>query len=199
MKKSALTVALLILLAGAAHAVTDMPFPNLNRMDLVQPGQGEFTFVVLGDFRPARRDIPYPEAFTRMLDEVKTIHPSLVLSVGDAYYGYGGSFQRFQNEIARFLSLARTAGVPFYNAIGNHEVTDDPRERNLRQTGVRKALRFIRRRPVPLHRPRHRGEGPGRDDFRPAARLAQKRPRSEQRRRQHLRIFAQASLFSREA
>ena len=126
MKKSFLFAVIFILLAGAAYAVTDMPFPNLSRADLVQPGQGEFTFAVLGDFRPARRDIPYPEAFTRMLDEVRTIHPSLVLSVGDAYYGYGGSFQRFQNEVARFLSLVRTTDVPFYNAIGNHEVTDDP-------------------------------------------------------------------------
>lgn len=125
MKKGVLAAILFILLAGASYAVTDMPFPNLNRTDLVQPEKDEFTFAVLGDFRPARRDIPYPGAFTRMLDEISILHPSLILSAGDAYYGYGGSFQRFRNEVARFLSLVRATGVPFYNAIGNHEVTDD--------------------------------------------------------------------------
>jgi len=134
MKKSVLTFVLFILLAGAASAVTDLPFPNLSGTNLVQPGQDEFTFVVLGDFRPARRDIPYPRAFTRMLDEVGVIHPSLVLSVKDAYYGYGGSFQRFKNEVARFLGLVRSVDAPFYNAIGNHEATDDPaRETYLKQ------------------------------------------------------------------
>jgi 3',5'-cyclic AMP phosphodiesterase CpdA len=103
-----------------------MPFPNLSKTALVQPAQDEFTFAVLGDYRPARRDIPYPEVFTGILKEIGILHPSLVISAGDAYYGYGGSFQRFKNEVARFMSRVDTIGVPFYNAIGNHEVADDP-------------------------------------------------------------------------
>lgn len=126
MRKTALAAVICCLLHGLAYAVTDMPFPNLGTTDLVQPEQDEFTFAVIGDYRPARRDIPYSRAFLRMLDEISTIHPGLVLSAGDAYYGYGGSFQRFKNEIARFLAAVKRTEMPFYNAIGNHEVTNDP-------------------------------------------------------------------------
>lgn len=124
---------LLFSLSDSSYAVTDMPFLNLSKTALVQPTQDEFIFAVIGDYRPARRDIPYPEAFNRMLEEIGTIRPSLVIIVGDAFFGYGGSFQRFKNEVARFLNRVDMIGVPFYNAIGNHEVTDDPEKGTPRQ------------------------------------------------------------------
>ncbi|NTU41618.1 MAG: hypothetical protein HGA78_00905 [Nitrospirales bacterium] len=130
MKRFAGIIAFLLVLSGSALASTDTPFPSLDGTILVQPGKDSFSFAVLGDFRPSRRDLPYNEVFDRMIDEVFLIRPDLVMSTGDAYYGYGGSLQRYKNEIARFLSTAKGLGVPFFNAIGNHEVTGEPeRER----------------------------------------------------------------------
>ena len=57
------------------------------------------------------------------------IGPSFVVSLGDAYFGYGGSFQRFRNEVDYFLSSIKPLTMPFFHVIGNHEVTDD-RERD---------------------------------------------------------------------
>jgi UDP-2,3-diacylglucosamine pyrophosphatase LpxH len=118
-------IVLLLLLAGSSFAVTDRLYSNLEGSSLVQPEKDRFSFAVLGDFRPARRDLPYADVFARMLEEVSLVSPDLVMSTGDAYYGYGGSFQRFRNEVSRFLSEAKAVGVPFFNITGNHEVTQD--------------------------------------------------------------------------
>ena len=121
MKKFILIAVFIILSAGISSAVSDKPFTYLNTAALIQPSTGEFTFAVFGDFRPSRRDRPYSEAFPKMLDEMNLISPSFILSVGDAYYGYGGSFQRFKNEIDYFLSKIKSLDTPFFNVIGNHE------------------------------------------------------------------------------
>ncbi|RJQ38696.1 MAG: hypothetical protein C4550_06440 [Nitrospiraceae bacterium] len=115
-------IILLLLSAGVSFAVSDKPFTHLNAVTLAQHSGGEFTFAVFGDFRPSRRDRPYSEAFLKMLDEMNMIAPSFILSIGDAYYGYGGSFQRFKNEIDYFLSRIKPLDTPFFNVIGNHEV-----------------------------------------------------------------------------
>lgn len=124
MKKFACVSFLLLLFAGPSFGVTDMPALPLNSAALTQPAGGEFTFAVFGDFRPSRRDTPYPEVFNRTLEELNIIAPSFVISTGDAYYGYGGTLQRFKNEIDYFMSRTKTIAVPFFNTIGNHEVTD---------------------------------------------------------------------------
>lgn len=121
LRKINLIIILLLLSAGVSFAVSDKPFTHLNPAALIQPSTGEFTFAVFGDFRPSRRDRPYSEAFLKMLDEMNMISPSFILSVGDAYYGYGGSFQRFKNEIDYFLSRIKSLDTPFFNVIGNHE------------------------------------------------------------------------------
>ncbi len=126
MKKIIVLLAFFFLSAGIAGAVTDSPYPSINNKQTIESGDNEFTFGVFGDFRPLRRDKPYASAYLRMIDELSMIGPSFVVSLGDAYYGYGGSFQKFRNEVDYFLSTVKPLGVPFYHVIGNHEVTDDP-------------------------------------------------------------------------
>ncbi|MDI6744671.1 MAG: metallophosphoesterase [Thermodesulfovibrionales bacterium] len=121
-RKIILITVLLFLSASISSAVSDKPFAHLNTAALAQHSGGEFTFAVFGDFRPSRRDRPYSEAFLKMFDEINMISPSFILSMGDAYYGYGGSFQRFKNEIDYFLSRIKSLDTPFFNVIGNHEV-----------------------------------------------------------------------------
>lgn len=104
-------------------ALTDKPFHHLNDAAFDNRTASEFTFAVLGDFRTSRRDRPYAPVFDQMLYEINTIAPSFVMSTGDAYYGYGGSMQRFKNEVEYFLSKITPLNIPFFNTIGNHEIT----------------------------------------------------------------------------
>jgi|GEM_PF-796321 hypothetical protein len=100
----------------------DKTLAPLNGHKLQQPqNNDDFSFAVFGDFRMSRRDRPYPPAFRQVLNEIAVISPSLVVSTGDAYYGYGGSFQQFKNEANTFHSIINSLDVPFYNVIGNHE------------------------------------------------------------------------------
>lgn len=128
MKRFSIIIILILLLSGLSAGFTDRPLTHLNDAALVPPATNEFTFAVFGDFRASRRDRPYPPAFKQMLYEMNIIAPSFIISLGDVYYGYGGSFQRFKNEINHFLSTIKPLSVPFLNVIGNHEVVGD-RER----------------------------------------------------------------------
>jgi len=130
MKNIIIAFLFIIVFMNPADAVTDRPYTYLNSpLLLEQPSRSEFTFGVFGDFRPSRRDMPYPSPYWQILEEMAMIGPSFVVSLGDAYFGYGGSFQRFRNEVDYFLSTIKPLAVPFFHVIGNHEVTDD-RERD---------------------------------------------------------------------
>jgi hypothetical protein len=129
-----LLAALLLFTSHLSFAVTDRPLAPLAGAVISPPPGSEFTFAVFGDFRQARRDRPYPRVFSQMLREVKLVGPAFAVSTGDAYYGYGGSFQRFMNEVEYFLSEMKSLEIPVFNAPGNHEVTDEPeRERYVRE------------------------------------------------------------------
>jgi len=129
-ENSIIVFVFMFLFGGHAGAATDRPFASLNSSPVLEkPSNPEFAFGVFGDFRPSRRDMPYPPPYGQILDEMAMIGPSFVVSLGDAYYGYGGSFQRFRNEVDYFLSTMKPLAVPFFHIIGNHEVTDD-RERD---------------------------------------------------------------------
>ncbi|MBI5211868.1 MAG: metallophosphoesterase [Nitrospirae bacterium] len=125
MKRFFFTFIFVLLLSGAAIALTDRPVSHLNDAKIIQPSTNEVTFIVLGDFRTSRRDRAYHNIFEQILREVNTIAPSLIVSTGDAYYGYGGSMQGFKNEIDYFLSKIKDLDVPFFSATGNHEVAGD--------------------------------------------------------------------------
>ncbi|HMK43805.1 MAG TPA: metallophosphoesterase, partial [Dissulfurispiraceae bacterium] len=114
------------LMGVQADAVTERPLPSLTPVALEQKSTETFSFAVFGDFRTLRRDRPYGPAFRQIVEEVATVAPPFVLSTGDAYYGYGASFQRFKNEVDYFLSFIKQIPSPVFNAVGNHEVTGEP-------------------------------------------------------------------------
>lgn len=120
--RMSLGLILLLLACSQLLAVTDRPLRVLNDVQLTGTDTKEFSFIVFGDFRPSRRDIPYHEAFLKIMREIEMINPDFAVSTGDAYYGYGGSFQRFKNEIEYFEAIARRLSTPFFNVIGNHEL-----------------------------------------------------------------------------
>ncbi|MGE5239586.1 MAG: metallophosphoesterase family protein [Chloroflexota bacterium] len=113
----------LTLVAGTSSAVTDRPLSPLAGELFIRPRSDDFTFAVFGDFRPARRDRPYPAVFRRILREIGMIGPHFAVSTGDAVFGYGGSFQRFRNQIDQFMSVVGSLDIPVFSVVGNHDVT----------------------------------------------------------------------------
>ncbi len=112
----------LLLLFLPVFAFTDRPMKVINDVALEDSDSKEYSFIVFGDFRPLRRDRPYHEGVLKTLKEIEMIKPDFVISTGDAYYGYGGTFERFRNEIDYFVAMSRQISVPFFNVLGNHEL-----------------------------------------------------------------------------
>ena len=85
-----------------------------------------FDFIVTGDGRPTLPHMPYPGHALRQMREAALLRPAFILYTGDAFWGYNAGRQEMLNDIDRFRALADTAGVPLYNAPGNHEMQSDP-------------------------------------------------------------------------
>lgn len=112
----------LLLFSSPLFAVTDKPVKVINDVAIEQIETKKFSFIVFGDFRTSRRDRPYHGVLSKILSEIEMINPDFVVSTGDAYYGYGGTFDRFRNEIDYFVAMSKRISVPLFNVIGNHEV-----------------------------------------------------------------------------
>ncbi|MCB8933735.1 MAG: metallophosphoesterase [Fimbriimonadaceae bacterium] len=100
-------------------------FPPINHIPL-GPSKTEFTFVALGDNRPAGAGLPPTRVFQEILREVAWIHPDFVLSTGDLLYGNEESMEQYRAECAAIKPLIGAIGVPFFNAPGNHEIAGKP-------------------------------------------------------------------------
>lgn len=83
---------------------------------------GDFVFIVAGDNRPTAKDAPLPRVLKTLFDEVHVIRPDFVLWTGDTVYGYDDTPQQLTAEYDDFATLAKRAGVPLFNAPGNHEI-----------------------------------------------------------------------------
>jgi hypothetical protein len=104
--------------------------PMLGTGKLVPPkNDDEFIFVVFGDNRPAKGE-PQPETIKEIFKEVSELKPAFALSLGDVIEGKPkpndpDAIDTIRNQFKDFLALAVTAGVPIFNAPGNHEMDDD--------------------------------------------------------------------------
>ncbi len=106
-------VALTLGLQGTFQPINHIPLP---------PESNDFTFVALGDNRPAGAGQPPTEVFRHILTEVSWIHPAFVLSSGDLIYGNEESIEQYRKECDWIRPLLTSVGVPFFNAPGNHEI-----------------------------------------------------------------------------
>lgn len=97
---------------------------------LVPPTDSDrFTFVVFGDNRPAKGE-PQPETIQEIFTEINDLKPGFALSLGDIIEGKPqpndpNTIAKIRKQFNDFLALAATAGVPIFNAPGNHEMDDD--------------------------------------------------------------------------
>ena len=88
----------------------------------------EFTFVVFGDNRPGKGE-PQPETIKEIFSEIKEIDPAFAMSLGDIIEGKPSpndrqAIEEIRKQFTEFLALAEQAGVPIFNAPGNHEMDD---------------------------------------------------------------------------
>jgi Calcineurin-like phosphoesterase len=97
------------------------PFAPLNHRSLPTSSQ-EFTFVALGDNRPAGAGLPPTGSFRELLKEVSVIGPAFVLSSGDLLYGNEETVDQYRQEVAWTKPILDSLPCPFYNAPGNHEI-----------------------------------------------------------------------------
>ena len=87
----------------------------------------QFTFVLAGDNRPAHRTCPQPPTPGKIFAAVKEMNPAaaFVLWTGDTIAGkQPDKPKRMRKQYEEFLGIAATAGVPVFNAPGNHEMND---------------------------------------------------------------------------
>lgn len=84
----------------------------------------KFTFVLAGDNRPAKSSCQQPPEPAMIFDAVKAMNPqaAFVLWTGDTISGKEVDESVLKPQYEEFLKLAAQAGVPVFNAPGNHEM-----------------------------------------------------------------------------
>ena len=100
------------------------PLPGTGKQ--TQPSNPDkFIFLVAGDNRPQKADDPQPEIPAKIFAAAKAANVSFVLWTGDTISGKDPSDEaRISTQYQKFLAIAAKAGVPVYNAPGNHEMDD---------------------------------------------------------------------------
>jgi hypothetical protein len=86
----------------------------------------KFVFVLAGDNRPAHAGCPQPPTPGKIFAAVKGLNPAaaFVLWTGDTISGKQPDESVLKAEYTEFKKIAGTAGVPVFNAPGNHEMDD---------------------------------------------------------------------------
>src|SRR5215469_5049338 len=117
-----------LLFATLASICIHAQMPNLTPLpgteQLTPPSNPDkFTFLVAGDNRPAHSGDPQPPTPGKILEAAKAANVSFVLWTGDTISGKDPSSEaKIQAQYKDFLAIAAKAGVPVYNAPGNHEM-----------------------------------------------------------------------------
>jgi hypothetical protein len=86
----------------------------------------KFTFVLAGDNRPAHKSCKQPPTPGKIFAAVASLSPAaaFVLWTGDTISGKEPDGKKIHDEYKEFLDIAKIAGVPVFNAPGNHEMDD---------------------------------------------------------------------------
>jgi hypothetical protein len=100
-------------------------------MRLLVPGTGplrpakteKFSFVVAGDSRPRKPDLPLPLTAAQIVTAARALKPAFIIWTGDAIYGLNSADANvIAKQYAAFFQLARKAAAPVFLAPGNHEM-----------------------------------------------------------------------------
>jgi hypothetical protein len=114
-------------LAAFGQMPTLAPLPGTGKLSKAD-GSAPFTFVASGDNRPAHKNCPQPPTPRQIFAEVQHMGtaPAFVFWIGDTIYGkQPDKPDRIGKQYKEFLKVAKTGGVPVFNAPGNHELDDE--------------------------------------------------------------------------
>lgn len=113
-----------------AMALAQMPAlsPLPKTGSISQPDDpNKFVFIVAGDNRPAKPRCPQPPTPGKIFAAVKQMNPTpgFVIWTGDTISGKNPQAPKVMHkQYHAFLKIASMAGVPIFNAPGNHEMDD---------------------------------------------------------------------------
>jgi len=111
---------------GLAQMPDLAPLPGTGSLSRPE-NPAKFTFVLAGDNRPAHKTCSQPPTPGKIFSAVKEMNPAaaFVLWTGDTISGkQPDKPKRMRKQYEEFLGIAATAGVPVFNAPGNHELDD---------------------------------------------------------------------------
>ena len=119
-------LALLIQLCTAVFGQMPKLSPLPQTGSLSNPSDpNNFTFVMAGDNRPASSSCPQPPIpGTIFADVHQDKSVAFVLWTGDTVSGKDPDAKVLKKQYKEFLAIAATAGVPVFNAPGNHEMDE---------------------------------------------------------------------------
>src|SRR5205809_129847 len=117
---------LICVCAVGAHSQMPTLSPLPGTGSLSAPGNpAKFTIVVAGDNRPAKAADKQGHTPKKIFADAQKIAPAFVMWTGDTIFGKDPQHgKRIHKEYKEFLKIAQTAGVPVFNAPGNHELDD---------------------------------------------------------------------------
>lgn len=114
-----------VLPAVAAQAADLSPLPQTGSLSKA-PDPDHFTFLVAGDNRPQHASDPPTPTIAQIFAAAKKEAPAFVMLCGDTIYGKAPENESaVAAEYQAFLALAQGAGMPVFNAPGNHEMDDE--------------------------------------------------------------------------
>jgi|SRR5579859_4752538 len=118
----------MMICSGAVAAYSQMPTlpPLPGTGSLSTPADpSKFTIVVAGDNRPAKATDPQGNTSKEIFAAAQKLGSAFVMWTGDTIYGKNPDHAKvLHKEYKEFLEIAKTAGVPVFNAPGNHELDD---------------------------------------------------------------------------
>jgi hypothetical protein len=121
-------LAMLICAGAVAAAFGQMPAlpPLPGTGSLSAPANpAKFTILVAGDNRPAKVTDPQGSTPKEIFAAAQKLSPAFVMWTGDTIYGKNPDDAKLlHKQYKEFLDIAKTAGVPVFNAPGNHELDD---------------------------------------------------------------------------
>jgi len=117
-----------IMFATIAAAQTPTPgFPPLSQVPQTSPFQDQpnvtrFCFIAAGDNRPKHAGDPQPKTLKHIFKDAQQFAPAFFIWAGDVIYGHVDDPPTLKQQYGEFFDIAAKAGVPVFNAPGNHEM-----------------------------------------------------------------------------
>lgn len=90
----------------------------------LRPAKTEsFSFIVAGDSRPHKPELPLPPTAEQIFTAARALKPAFIIWTGDAIYGLSSADPNvIARQYAAFFQVARKAAAPVFLAPGNHEM-----------------------------------------------------------------------------